>query len=229
MVPLGLSCFSGPMLCRAPAAEADPEADPESDPESGGRWAVPGGTAPPTHSPIIYRRIYYYYVSPHQPLVSSVELPRLYGYFSYRLLGTSGMSIMTGDSKYVGSEQELNDIGAGSSITLDVRPSKDDPVPLEVGPAPDGGAQAWLAAAGAGAIFYCCLGLSNSFGAFEEFYLANQLRGEPPDKISWIGSLSAFLQFAMGMVGGPMFDRYGARVCAPASMANSSTRSPRPY
>jgi hypothetical protein len=80
------------------------------------------------------------------------------------------------------------------------------------GPAPEGGLQAWLCAAGGACLFFCCLGFSNSFGSFEEYYLSHQLQGESPDRIAWIGSLSSFLQFASGMLGGPLFDRYGAWV-----------------
>ncbi|KAL7934335.1 major facilitator superfamily domain-containing protein [Trichoderma chlorosporum] len=126
------------------------------------------------------------------------------------------MSKITGEDGFTQQERNGNE-NTDSTITLELRSNKSDPAP-DVDAAPDGGTQAWLAAAGAGAIFYCCLGLSNSFGAFEEFYLANQLRDESPDKISWIGSLSAFLQFAMGMLGGPMFDRYGARMIWPAAI-----------
>lgn len=79
-------------------------------------------------------------------------------------------------------------------------------------PAPDGGARAWIVAAGGVAILFCCLGFANSFGAFEQYYLTHQLQGYSPDKIAWIGSISAYLQFGAGMVGGPMFDRYGSRV-----------------
>lgn len=79
-------------------------------------------------------------------------------------------------------------------------------------PAPDGGARAWTVAAGGGAILFCCLGFANSFGAFEQYYLTHQLQGHSPDKIAWIGSISAYLQFGAGVIGGPMFDRYGARV-----------------
>lgn len=75
--------------------------------------------------------------------------------------------------------------------------------------APEGGSRAWLVAAGGFALFFCCLGFSNSFGVFEEYYASHQMRGESPDKIAWIGSLSAFLQFAAGSVGGPLFDRFG--------------------
>ena len=79
-------------------------------------------------------------------------------------------------------------------------------------PAPDGGLQAWLAAAGGACLFFCCLGFANSFGAFEQYYLTHNLRGESPSKIAWIGSVSAFAQFAAGVLGGPLFDRYGVWV-----------------
>jgi hypothetical protein len=79
-------------------------------------------------------------------------------------------------------------------------------------PAPDGGARAWTVAAGGAAILFCCLGFANSFGVFEQYYLTHQLQGHSPDKIAWVGSISAYLQFGAGMVGGPMFDRYGAVV-----------------
>lgn len=81
--------------------------------------------------------------------------------------------------------------------------------------APDRGLQAWLTTAGAACTFFAALGFANSFGIFEEYYLSHQLKHEPADKIAWIGSLSAFLQFATGAVGGPLFDRYGAWVCSP--------------
>ena len=78
--------------------------------------------------------------------------------------------------------------------------------------APDGGLRAWLVATGAAFIFFSALGYANSFGVFQEYYMTHQLREESPDKIAWIGSLSAFFQFAAGAVGGPLFDRYGAWV-----------------
>lgn len=78
--------------------------------------------------------------------------------------------------------------------------------------APDGGLQAWLTTAGAAFTFFAALGFANSFGVFEEYYLAHQLKDQAADKVAWIGSLSAFLQLAAGAVGGPLFDRYGAWV-----------------
>ncbi|PTB69519.1 MFS general substrate transporter [Trichoderma citrinoviride] len=85
-------------------------------------------------------------------------------------------------------------------------------------PAPDGGLRAWLVAFGAASIFFCCLGFSNSFGTFTEYYLSHQLSDHSPDDVAWIGSLSAFLQFFVGMVGGPLFDRYGSMVIFPAAV-----------
>ncbi|KAJ0419388.1 major facilitator superfamily domain-containing protein [Aspergillus carlsbadensis] len=84
-------------------------------------------------------------------------------------------------------------------------------------PAPDGGLRAWLVAGGAAAIFLSTLGLANSFGAFESYYLRHQLSNESESRIAWIGSLQSFLQFFSGMLGGPLFDRYGALVIYPSA------------
>ena len=86
--------------------------------------------------------------------------------------------------------------------------------PLGPGPGdfPEGGTQAWLVACGTAGILFCTLGFANSFGVFQAYYIDHQLRGHSPDDISWIGSLQVFLVFALGVIGGPMFDRYGAIV-----------------
>lgn len=77
---------------------------------------------------------------------------------------------------------------------------------------PEGGARAWMVAAGTASILFCTLGYTNSFGIFQAYYMENQLRHETPDRIAWIGSLQSFLLFASGSVGGPLFDRYGPKV-----------------
>lgn len=79
--------------------------------------------------------------------------------------------------------------------------------------APDGGARAWLVAAGGFCITFCCLGFTSTFGIFQQYYTTHQLRKESPDKIAWIGSLAAFIQFAVGCLSGPLFDRFGTWVC----------------
>ncbi|RDW75428.1 monocarboxylate permease-like protein [Coleophoma cylindrospora] len=111
----------------------------------------------------------------------------------------------------------------GEEPQLSVMASKRDcekaaPEP-EFGPAPEGGTQAWLVAAGGAAIFFSTLGFANSFGTFEEYYLTHQMQGESASKIAWIGSLASFLQFFAGMVGGPLFDRFGTKVMRPAAIA----------
>ena len=97
------------------------------------------------------------------------------------------------------------------SQTLDIQEE-----PFEFEDAPDGGVKAWLVAAGGSAIFFCCLGFANSFGTFEQYYLTHQLKQRSPDAIAWIGSLSVYMQFASGMLGGPLFDRFGAAVSTPS-------------
>ncbi|KAI9037115.1 monocarboxylate permease-like protein [Aspergillus affinis] len=87
-----------------------------------------------------------------------------------------------------------------------------------VGSAPDGGLRAWLVAAGAASVFFCTLGLANSFGTFVEYYLTHQLKGDTASSISWIGSLQSFLQFFSGMLGGRLFDRFGANVFWPSAI-----------
>ncbi|KAG5787816.1 hypothetical protein H9Q69_013116 [Fusarium xylarioides] len=90
--------------------------------------------------------------------------------------------------------------------------------PFDLSPAPDGGLQAWLVAAGSACIFFSCLGFANSFGVLQEYYMTHQLQGHSEDAVAWIGSISTFIQFAVGALSGPMFDRYGSWVLRPAAV-----------
>ncbi|RMZ72499.1 monocarboxylate permease [Pyrenophora seminiperda CCB06] len=87
-----------------------------------------------------------------------------------------------------------------------------------LGPAPDGGPTAWLNCAASFCIFFCCLGFTSCFGVLQEYYSAHQLHKHDMKDIAWIGSLAAFLQFAGGAVGGPMFDRWGVWMVRPATL-----------
>lgn len=88
----------------------------------------------------------------------------------------------------------------------------------QFGPAPDGGTQAWMNAFGAFCIMFGCLGFTSCFGVLQEYYSTHQLRDKSPSQVSWIGSLSSFIQFAGGMAGGPIFDRYGVWVSTTLSV-----------
>lgn len=81
------------------------------------------------------------------------------------------------------------------------------------GPAPDGGLRAWINAGGAFCIFFGCLGFTSCFGVLQEYYTTHQLKDRTPSEVAWIGSLSSFIQFSGGAIGGPLFDRYGSWVC----------------
>jgi hypothetical protein len=82
----------------------------------------------------------------------------------------------------------------------------------DFGPAPEGGTKAWLNAAGAFCVLFTCLGFTSCFGVLQEYYSTHQLRDHTPSDVAWIGSLTNFIQFSGGAIGGPMFDRYGAKV-----------------
>jgi hypothetical protein len=110
---------------------------------------------------------------------------------------------MTSESSAPGSQVDLEKVDS-SNPTPDTNPESEFP---------EGGARAWMVAAGTASVMFCTLGYTNSFGIFQEIYMADLLKNESADRIAWIGSLQAFLIFATGCVGGPLFDRYGAKVC----------------
>ncbi|KAF5593217.1 riboflavin transporter MCH5 [Fusarium subglutinans] len=90
-------------------------------------------------------------------------------------------------------DQALSD--SGNNMDQVEKTSSQDPLGLL--PAPDGGLQAWLVAAGSACIFFSCLGFANSFGVLQEYYMTHQLQGHSEDAIAWIGSISTFIQFAV--------------------------------
>ncbi|KAA8574621.1 hypothetical protein EYC84_003873 [Monilinia fructicola] len=83
---------------------------------------------------------------------------------------------------------------------------------------PDGGVRAWSVAAGAAGVLFCTFGYINAFGVYQEYYQTHQLSHRTPSDISWIGSLQVFFLFSGNAVGGPLFDRYGAKTIWPASL-----------
>ncbi|BCS23910.1 MCT family MFS transporter [Aspergillus puulaauensis] len=83
---------------------------------------------------------------------------------------------------------------------------------------PDGGVRAWGVAFGTAGIMFSTLGYVNSWGVYQAYYHTHQLHDESASAISWIGSLQSFFLFGSSLVGGPLFDRYGAKVIYPPTL-----------
>ncbi|KAL2423251.1 Aspyridones efflux protein apdF [Exophiala dermatitidis] len=77
---------------------------------------------------------------------------------------------------------------------------------------PEGGARAWLVVLGCFCVMFFTFGYLNAFGVYETYYQKELLHEYTPSAISWIGSLQVFLQFAAGIIAGPITDLWGPRV-----------------
>ncbi|KAH7088982.1 major facilitator superfamily domain-containing protein [Paraphoma chrysanthemicola] len=115
-------------------------------------------------------------------------------------------------------KDHLSDPNNNSRFGPQANPKADDNDLSNFGPAPDGGTRAWLNAAGGFCIFFGCLGFTSCFGLLQQYYSTHQLRDYDEDDIAWIGSISSFIQFSGGAIGGPVFDRYGVWVLKPAAI-----------
>ncbi|KAF7289008.1 MFS general substrate transporter [Mycena indigotica] len=71
---------------------------------------------------------------------------------------------------------------------------------------PEGGRTAWLTVAGAMMGTFCTFGTIQSFAVYQDYYTRIYLSDHPPSDISWIGSVQAFLLFALSFVSGRLFD-----------------------
>lgn len=56
------------------------------------------------------------------------------------------------------------------------------------------------------------LSLTRFLRVLQEYYASHQLSSASQSAISWIGSLQICALFSGALVGGPLFDRYGAKV-----------------
>ncbi|KAJ6779721.1 hypothetical protein PWT90_02064 [Aphanocladium album] len=77
-------------------------------------------------------------------------------------------------------------------------------------PAPDGGKRAWLVVLGGFLNFTASFGIVNAFGTFESAYQTKL--GMSTTLVSWIGSIQMFVLFLGGILVGPAYDRWGARL-----------------
>ncbi|CAH0000081.1 unnamed protein product [Clonostachys byssicola] len=76
---------------------------------------------------------------------------------------------------------------------------------------PEGGLQAWIVVFGSFCAMGAVFGLINTSAVFESYFKENQLRTYTHSEIGWIFSLYLFLVFFVGILVGPIFDRFGPR------------------
>ncbi|KAK9328558.1 major facilitator superfamily domain-containing protein [Lipomyces starkeyi] len=76
-----------------------------------------------------------------------------------------------------------------------------------IGDIPNGGFISWLQVSGSFILFFNSWGISNTFGAFENYYVGVQLSNKTASDIAWIGSIQSFLLLIIGVVTGPVFDQ----------------------
>ncbi|KAL3455756.1 major facilitator superfamily domain-containing protein [Aspergillus heterothallicus] len=122
------------------------------------------------------------------------------------------------------SSQTLSPVEGISEKELEKQQPEDQDVPepehkqVNFADFPEGGLRAWGVAFGGSGVMLCTLGYVNSWGVYQAYYQEHQLRGETSSAISWIGSLQIFFMFSASLVGGPLFDRYGAKVIYPPAV-----------
>lgn len=119
-------------------------------------------------------------------------------------------------------EEKKPKIPQESDVEASIEGPLDEKAPAPQGgqpPFPEGGVRAWSVAIGCAGVLFSTFGYVNAFGVFQEYYQTHQLIHETPSTISWIGSLQTFFLFGGSLVGGPLFDRFGAKVIWPAATA----------
>ncbi|XXG98989.1 hypothetical protein Hte_005322 [Hypoxylon texense] len=80
--------------------------------------------------------------------------------------------------------------------------------PPTTNPPPDGGFGAWLQVFASWVLIFNAWGISITYGDYQAFYESGRLfEGQTSSNISWIGSIQAFLIFAVGALVGPFYDR----------------------
>ena len=72
------------------------------------------------------------------------------------------------------------------------------------GPAPDGGVLAWSQVVAVHIITFNTWGYVNSYGAFQDYYVGALARS--PSDVAWIGSISGWLTYAIGVFSGRATD-----------------------
>jgi MFS family permease len=81
----------------------------------------------------------------------------------------------------------------------------------------DAGSRSWSIAAGSFCLTITTLGLLSSMGLFQTYWQNHQLSALPKSNIAWIPAVFGFLDAALGMPAGILYDSYGASVLLPIS------------
>ncbi|KAI9148961.1 Riboflavin transporter MCH5 [Paramyrothecium foliicola] len=76
---------------------------------------------------------------------------------------------------------------------------------------PEGGLRAWSVVLGSFCIMLCVFGVINSAAVFELYFKQHQLSSYSRAEIGWIFSLYLFTVYFVGILVGPVFDRFGHR------------------
>lgn len=130
----------------------------------------------------------------------------------------------TDDEKRPSPDEEPQDTERQNELDQEFPDEKKSPdqIPAEVKPGamsfPEGGFRAWSVVFGTSCILFCTFGYANAFGVYQEYYGTHQLQNKTPSTISWIGSLQIFFLFGGSLIGGPLFDRFGAKVLWPPAI-----------
>ncbi|KAG6826958.1 hypothetical protein H0H92_013771 [Tricholoma furcatifolium] len=101
-------------------------------------------------------------------------------------------------------------VHVSSSVSMSQSTSLDDTTTLSnTNQSQDGGFRAYLSVFGAFMALLSTFGHMNSFGTYQAWYSANELRHLSPSTISWIGSLQLWVFFFSGGFIGQLFDKFG--------------------
>lgn len=76
---------------------------------------------------------------------------------------------------------------------------------------PEGGFSAWQVVIGSWCGLMVGLGIANTIASFQAYILLHQLKNYDAGTVGWIFSVYAFIAFALGLIIGPVFDRYGPK------------------
>lgn len=76
---------------------------------------------------------------------------------------------------------------------------------------PEGGLEAWLVVLGSFLGLVVALGVMNTIGTYQAYFVNNQLASYSSGSVGWIFGLYAFMSFFCGIQIGPIFDAKGPR------------------